>query len=145
MGAANLAEFLRTGLLGPLRYGLTKVQAAALLGQPTGRSKLRNPAVWRWGALELTFLDEKLTAMGLLFMDGQPFPATIPWEGWMPARATEVREFESYVKGAKLPFAEDPGLTFKTQVGIRVGPLATVIFSRSGALTQLESIHRQER
>lgn len=145
MGAANLADFLRTGTLGTVRYGLNKAQSVVILGEPTAKSKLRNPAVWRWGALELTFFGEQLTAIGLLFMDQQPFPARIPWEGWIPGRATDLREFEAFVKGAKLPYAEDPGLTFKTQVGIRVGPLVTVIFSREGALTKLESIHRTER
>jgi len=132
-------EFLRTGALGPLTFGLTPAQVISAIGMPLKKAKLRNPAIWNYGGLDVTLLDGKLVHLSLQFAEGLALPDGLPWEGWMPTRATKAPELQAYAARGKLVFVADPALTFHTQGGFTVGR-TSVVFSRNVPGGELDSI-----
>jgi hypothetical protein len=107
---ATIEQFLRTGELGPIRFGMTEDEIASKLGSPSFWNNSPDWLIKSFGALHLTFgrfgIDSKhrLAQIDLYF---EPFRGGIPEQirltGWLPTDAVTEDEFTEYVKSIGLP------------------------------------------
>src|SRR5262249_17874676 len=101
---ATLEEFLTTGLLGSIALGATKNGVRRALGEPEDVSLQKNPAVWKYGALQLAFYKSKsdlqpsLELIGIYFhTPEEQLPERLALAGWVPTGETTVSEFLNWL------------------------------------------------
>lgn len=139
----SMKEFLETGKLGSLAFGLSRDAVRTVLGPPEDFSDpgKKKRVIWKYGSLQLHFDRDSLCFLGLYFR-GEEFrlPKGISVEGWVPSGHTTLEEFQQYLAGSRIHFETVPRLTFESQATLRVGPGIHVTFDRDGAQTHLDSI-----
>jgi hypothetical protein len=81
---ATLSEFLKSGKLGDIHYGMLRDQVVAILGQPNDTSVAQNPLILKYGGLQLTFFKptdaehRELSQIGLHYGPSwEPIPAPV--------------------------------------------------------------------
>lgn len=102
----SLSEFLRTGILSPVRLGMPSDEVLAELGQPDDvtyqSAKAPNkPSIWLFGSpsssnLQLFFQDEQIKGIGLYLwghLDIQSLPSVLSAENWQITGRTTFGEF----------------------------------------------------
>lgn len=104
---ATLAEFFRTGTLGPVSFGLTPEDVRGMLGLPTDQSVQTNPLILKYGGAQLTFLatkadpERRLAQTGLYFWpNAEPIPDRIRPTDWMPTGASTEADIRTYLTHA---------------------------------------------
>jgi hypothetical protein len=106
---STLREFLQTGSLGAIRLGASPEFVRNVLGNPAQVSVARNPEVWEYGALSLSFLkpqkdaEPKLVFILLGFHDvTKSLPQGLAWSGPLPPAELPFLEFLKLVEGVGL-------------------------------------------
>jgi hypothetical protein len=128
---STFRDFLETGRLGPLRGGLSQPEVIELLGEPPARSIQRDPQIWKYGSLELTFRrlrrDEPslLVAISVLFDDrSSPLPPGLVDQGWMPSPETTPHDLRDLIPGYDADVfnaaGEFPSMNILLKSGVRV-------------------------
>lgn len=75
----TVVEFLQTGLLGPIRLGLSISECEALLGAPEAVGGNPKTRIHQWGVLELSYSDDRVWLIQLELWDtGRSSPARLP-------------------------------------------------------------------
>jgi hypothetical protein len=103
---ASLDEFMKSGRLGPLTVGMSRDAVADHLGAPEATSIQKNPLIWKYGPVELSFQgvseesDPSLTSITWYLRDGAALPEALRLEGWLPTPGTTFEEFRDHLKGA---------------------------------------------
>jgi hypothetical protein len=123
---ATLEQFLRTGRLGPIHFGMTQAEAIAHLGQPPDESVQREPIILKYGGLQITFsrpsagVEPRLVMTGLYFPPPlEPIPDQVlptDFTGTAETTIADVREYLGRV-GLKETVAtdgEDASLTLSS-------------------------------
>jgi hypothetical protein len=67
---STVLQFIRTGSLGLVSLGDSTDQVRAALGPPGDVSTSHHPLIWRFGALQVTFVRDRATLLGLYLDDG---------------------------------------------------------------------------
>jgi hypothetical protein len=106
---AAIDEFLKTARLGEIATGISKEDVRGLLGDPEDVSVQKNPEIWKYGALQLTFYKDSqesephLAAINLYFNNPKdPIPAALSLTGWLPTGETSVQDFRDHLTDADL-------------------------------------------
>ena len=91
----KLHDFLATGSLGPLHFGMTADEIVAALGQPDGEAVQRKQRGLKYGALQLWLqrIDtqtERLSAVFLYFGTGGELPAAVRFAEAVPVTRDAV-------------------------------------------------------
>jgi hypothetical protein len=117
---ATLEQFLRDGILGPIRPGMSEAEVLARLGPPPDVSITKHPQILKYGGLQLTFFrqedkqDRVLAHVGLYFgQDGEPLPEpTRPtdFQATSDTMMHDIREFLSR-KGLEVSATTDDEAT----------------------------------
>jgi hypothetical protein len=99
---ATLAQFLKTGSLGPLVLGMDPVDVTELIGDPDEESRKRNPLTLKYGALQLTFWKHgpksQLRDMALFFLPVyEHLPNVIDLEDFTPHGKPTERFFRNFL------------------------------------------------
>jgi len=148
----TLREFLVSGTLGPLAFGLSPVEVQHCLGEPWDIGVDRKVRLWKYGAIQLSFYWDKETRaeelhfIGLYFRDDSlVLPEAIRLEGWFPSRHTTKDDFIHYLAEQGICYSEDQQLTFETQLTLATESGAHVTFDRSGDEVTLDSIQLARR
>jgi hypothetical protein len=136
----TLEQFLRTGDLGPVRFGITAEAVTAALGPPPDESVRKKPLILKYGGLQLTLAApgpgeaRRVTHVGLYFRPpAEPLPDPVRPTDWLPTTATTESEFRGYLAQVGLPVG-DAGedrivLPSGAQVSFADGRLHSIQFS----------------
>ena len=125
MVAASLLTFARTGVLGPIRRGLTRAKVRAHLGGPPSWSldgSEHRAAIWTFGDVELHFADD---VVDMLFCDAGALTRgceALSIDPWVVRRGLPQAAFERAVEGA--------GMVFERRLGF-VGQVHIVVHGAS--------------
>lgn len=129
----SLQDFLRTGILGPVRLGMSRAQVRDVLGDPehTGgiSRKQRMPTILKYGDLEFLYRpgEDHLQA---IHMDGFAIPkgsasmSLDPWilVGGLALEDAEKALDEAAIKFTKSPLSYDPSMIVLTSAtGVELG------------------------
>lgn len=105
----SLEEFLRTGKLGPLHFGMTVSDVVAHLGAATDESVRREPRILKYGALQVTFArpapgaEPRLTLIGIYYRPPlEPLPGPVVPTDFVGTSATSVGEVQEFLHRAGL-------------------------------------------
>jgi hypothetical protein len=103
---ASIDEFLQTGRLGAIAIGMSKDDVRGRLGEPDDVSVKKNPEIWKYGALQLTFYRGShvegpvLSGIGLYFHDPTAsLPDPLGLTGWRPSGETTIEAFRERLTG----------------------------------------------
>jgi hypothetical protein len=91
----TLHDFLASGTLGPLRFGMTADEVVTALGQPDDESVSRKPRIWKYGSLQLALsrsdgTPARLTSVSMYFHSGVQLPVAVRFVEALPRRRDEV-------------------------------------------------------
>lgn len=113
---ASFREFLCTGRLGNLRCGLSMLEVRDLLGEPEDVSTKRNPQIWKYGSLELTFYtpfkteEPRLASFTIQFhLPTVKLPESLPLSDRLPTSEMSLEEFRELL--LDVPVHVDGGVT----------------------------------
>lgn len=102
---ATLAEFLRTGHLGPVILGMTPADVITLVGDPDQTSRKSNPLHLKYGAAEFFFWQTPhepghvLRKIAVFFAPKfEKLPTPIAFTDWVRSKAPSEREFKAFIK-----------------------------------------------
>lgn len=112
----SFVEFLKTGQLGELHCGMSKDEVHELLGQPEDVSVQRNPQIWKYGSLELTFhrsSEVKTPELGMIYLYFRSHATNLggfrEQVGWWPTSKATLVEFRDFLD--KSGIRADGGVT----------------------------------
>lgn len=135
-----LLEFLRTGALGQIRFGMTPEQIQDLLGHPDDVGLVSRPhKLWKYGDVELHFLDHSLLMIHMEPAAGQVrLPSRLTAENALPLSDWSALQTELHQCG--IPVRNQPTLTGPGQEGFLVGSCASITVNcSSGALESISA------
>ena len=127
---ARLIDFVRTGELGVVRFGLTKDEVRELLGEPEGVGPAtKGWWIWMYGSLEVSFLDGVATMIAVSLWDAPvtfPSPLAVELGPFTPgARLADVRDA---LDEAGIASTLDEGRTFEEQAVLVAGGWVEITF-----------------
>lgn len=136
----SIHDFLRSGILGPLRLGVTLKEVNRELGKPSLESISRDPLIWRYDGLELAFFNFKVIAMSLHFStEYLDLHVPVTLEGWLPCRQTTIGEFETEMAAAGIVIKPNPLLNYPDRLSFVSEAGVSIYFERDGKDSRLES------
>lgn len=136
----TMREFILAGNLAGLALGQSPSLVEEKMGPPTDISASRKPLIYRYGALEISFVKGSLYSFTIDLSDPQhSLPERLEIIGWTPQRHTTESQFRDQMEAWGIECRLITTLTFGTQKGIQVGR-ATVVFDLR-AEPLIESIH----
>jgi hypothetical protein len=101
---ASLIEFLKTGRFGPITCGMSLNDVRAVLGEPDDYSIQKNPLIYNYGPLSLSFYrspeDPYPSLVSITLYGIEPedeLPTKLSLSGWVPAIDTTIQEFRQYL------------------------------------------------
>lgn len=125
-----LIEFLRTGSIGPIHCGLSEQSVLGTLGEPEAIS-VDKPRILKFGSLQVVIVDGLVEDIYLYFDEGQcHLPLTVGVRDTVVEIPSRFADLVKEVFGHGIPYGVDQELTFDTQVALRVGNCARVMFRR---------------
>lgn len=152
----TLKQFLETGKIGPITFGLTKDAIIELIGDngndpppPPGKRLKRHP--WQYGPLFLGFRHRRLMHMGFLFnfpnleeTPHLPHPLTV--EGYFPTQQTTLPEFEQYLRTESIPYQIYAPETWGSQTVLHIGTGARAgFFSEARRINSIDLLDPQRQ
>ena len=127
---ATFEKLIKEGALGGLNLGSSKQVVSDLLGSPTDVSTFKDPLIWKYGNLEITFKNDQIILIMIRFNSLRDNPVeNIHWEGYFPSIGESRTVFEKELNkmGIKTSIYQD--LTFDDQVTLNLGnQLALALF-----------------
>lgn len=135
-----LLEFLRTGALGQIRFGMTPEQIQDLLGHPDDVGLVSRPhTLWKYGDVELHFRDHSLWMIHLEPAAGRVrLPSRLGALHALPLPEWSELQTELHQRG--IPLRNQPTLTGPEQEGFLVGSCASITVNCSnGALESISA------
>src|SRR3954451_12989552 len=98
---ATLAQFLKTGSLGPVVLGMDPFEVVEQIGEPDEESRKKNPLILKYGSLQLTFWKNgpksQLRDIVLTFLPRfEPPPPSVALDDFSFAQPTE-RDFRNFM------------------------------------------------
>jgi hypothetical protein len=126
---ATLNGFLATGRLGAIETGMTPQAVRAILGDPEDLSVQKNPEIWKYGSMEISFYREiqknerHLAAIHIYFnREGALLPRVLRFEGWLPNGETSLEQLQQHIDEMGLNHAgdADPSARFISPAGVEV-------------------------
>lgn len=124
----SFADFLRTGCLGPLRCGLTKVDVELAIGRPRSSKDIEDypggRACWCYFPVEVRFCGESIDDIGIGFAwwDGM-FPDWWRPKGFYPAKDTRMTAIRAFLSENRIPFElGKDGRMLRTGAGVWIFP-----------------------
>lgn len=124
-----IINFLKTGLLGQIKCGLSKNSILEMLGEPEDKSySKKSVEIWKYGDLQLSFDKQGLTFIGVYFSKEK---ASLPIFMILDVDVGKVMELEDFKRillREKIPFQIDNRLTFDDQIGIITESNVVAIF-----------------
>jgi hypothetical protein len=105
---ATLAEFLKTGSLGPLVLGMDPVEVVGNLGNPEEESQKKNPLILKYGSLQLVFWSHgakpQLRDISLNFLpEFKRLPNQVALSDFKPKGSATEKYFRTFVSKIKYP------------------------------------------
>lgn len=95
-------DFLKTGRIDQVTLDKTPAEVKLILGEPSDISVRKNPEIWKYGPIELTFYRRSkkdphlLASITCKFAEDTAPPSTSVWtEGWVPSHETNSSTFTS--------------------------------------------------
>src|SRR4051812_867344 len=114
----ELKDYLLTGELGPLKWGVTKGDVISVLGtggniDPPQEHRKRRPqfSSWKYGPLELHFERDTLIQINFGFYIDESLPEQLSTDGYFPNPETTVDEFLNYLRSEGIAYENDPRWT----------------------------------
>jgi len=111
---STLDEFLATGHLGEIVTGMSKEDVRRVLGDPLDVSVKKNPEIWKYGALQLTFYRDSqedhssLVLIGLHFaQDNHRLPAPVTLTDWSSKAEMGPEDFRKRLLEVGIPVHSD--------------------------------------
>jgi hypothetical protein len=100
---ATLANFLKTGSLGPVLLGLSPIDVIQEIGDPEQESRKKNPLTLKYGSLQLVFWKHgpklQLRDITLSFLPAfEPLPALLSFEDFKTDSNPTERDFRNFLK-----------------------------------------------
>jgi hypothetical protein len=134
----SIDEFISSGTLGPIMLGHLKQDVHAMLGHPEDESAPdETPLIWKYGDLQLTFVEERLILIAIYFREpSRPkLPLTIDNE--FPNGTTTLNEYKGYLQRQGIDCSIDLDLTFGSQTCIVSGVATSALFD-TGIIDSLQ-------
>ncbi len=100
---STLHEFLETGRLGGIGVDFSQEMVRERWGDPDDVSIQKNPAIWKYGTLQLSFHRGRsesqagLKSLHLAFDSAENPPGQLAIQGWWPSSETSVEEFRRHL------------------------------------------------
>jgi hypothetical protein len=145
---ATIDEFLKSGQLGGLASGLSMEEVRGVLGDPEDVSVKANPAIWKYGALQLSFSrgpqepEPSVSGIFLYFNNTKnAIPSSLCLTGWLPTIETSVGEFRDHLADAGL---ETPSGVLSAPVDRLVLPSGVGVTFDDGRLHSISYLARRE-
>jgi hypothetical protein len=133
MVTISLEQFVRTGILGPVRLGMTREQLRQILGDPaaTGGTsrKYRVPSILKYGDLEFLF-EPNGHSLRTIYMDGFTVPRggrSLDLDPWIVVGGMAIGTMEYALAAADIGFTRhtlqyDPNMpVLSTTSGVDLG------------------------
>jgi hypothetical protein len=100
---ASLAQFLKTGMLGPVALGMSPADVVGQIGDPDQQSSKTNPLILKYGSLQLVFWrhgpKSQLLDIDLNFLPKfEPLPPAIALTDFQPPHQPTTSDFRDFVR-----------------------------------------------
>lgn len=142
---SKLVQLFTEGVLGPIAIGDSMDVIRDRLGPPQDVSVCKDPEIWKYGALQLSFDARaedgaRLHFIGIYYRNPKErLPDMVTPEDYLPTRTTRPDELRKYFAAHGLLLETIPLLTFETQLGFGVGK-GDIIFDRELPGDPIDSI-----
>ena len=112
----SMREWLRSGLFGPVRLGMSRAQVHGLLGPPddTGGTsrRYRTPAIWKYGDIEFHFGRRDDDRLHLIYLDHFAVPTggrAIALDPWIVRGGLRRPDVEQHLDACGIPYDHATG------------------------------------
>lgn len=116
----SVGGFLRSGALGPLHIGISEANVTKLLGKPSDVSVRGLPRILKYGNVQLTFSDDKLSVIAISF--SKNWHPVFILRGVIPTRTMKFADFVELFGSEFDAFVENSSLTYDSQRVIVIKP-----------------------
>lgn len=147
---ASCVDFLKTGSLGSLSCGMSQDQVRNLLGEPDDVSTQRQPRIWKYGSLEITFYrlpdgeNPFLISISLHFhTPGSNLPDSLQLTDWSPSGETTFDEFREFLDRSAIRV--DGGVTSGPDRHLVLASGVRVTFDEGRLYSLSYTMHREPR
>jgi hypothetical protein len=142
----NLTTYLKTGVFGGLRLGMTGQEVRAVLGEPQETSVRDTPRIWYYGLFQVALDENRVVWMAIYFEPSRGrLPKVISIKGWRPSSRTTIERFLETCAAQGVACRVNPSanhddwVLYQLESGISVG------FYRNGKRRSLGSLQLSDK
>src|SRR5580765_6447236 len=124
----SFEEFLRTGCLGPLWFGINKNEVREVIGKPEKPEHMEDypdgTSVWCYFPVEVRFCRDLVEVIGIGFTwwDGR-MPVRLKASGFFPTKDTKMATIRAFLTDSAIPFeVGKDGRMLRTSAGVWIFP-----------------------
>lgn len=140
MISVNLVTFLKTGIFGGLRLGMTGQKVRALIGEPEMMSVSGFPRIWKYGRLEVALDENRLVSTAVYFERGRGrCPKKARFVGWKAGSTISIAAFDAVCRKHGIGYRPHPLVQYDDWVGFETESGVSAYFHRDGRWSSLAS------